>query len=222
MTQKKSVERRKPIEVGDEHGRLTAVRYSHHDKHRAANWLFKCECGSDYIARPDQVRRGVIVSCGCYREEKAAERTSARATHGHSSNGKLSSEYNSWRNMRDRCDNPANEMFQNYGGRGIKVCERWDNSFENFLADMGPKQPGQTVDRIEVNGNYEPGNCRWLSHKDQMRNMRTNRIVTYQGREMTLAEACELSGLPRSRLAARLRAGWSMDRIFSSEDGRSR
>jgi len=216
MTQKKSAARRNPIKAGDEHGRLTAVRYSHHDKWRAAHWLFKCECGEDYIARPDWVRRGVIISCGCYREEQAAERCQKRATHGHSKDGKLTSEYNSWRNMRDRCNSPASDMYEYYGGRGIRVCEHWQNSFENFLADMGPKPtPKHTIERKDVNGHYIPDNCIWVAFKAQMRNRTKTRWVTYQGREMSLAEACELAGVPRSRVNARLRLGWSVERALT-------
>lgn len=215
-TQKASAGRRNPIKAGDEHGRLTAVRYSHHDKWRAAHWLFKCECGEDYTARPDWVRRGVIVSCGCYRDEQAAEMGGSNAKHGHTKSGKLTSEYNSWRNMRDRCNSPKSEKYEYYGGRGIKVCERWQDSFKNFLTDMGPKPtPKHTIERGDVNGNYEPDNCTWAITKAQMRNRTTTRWVTYHGREMSLAEACELAGISRNVLDARLHRGWTMDRALT-------
>lgn len=216
MTQKKSAQGRKWVEAGELNGLLTAVRFDHRDKWGANHWLFECECGNETVTRPDWVKQGKVQSCGCYRDEINGDRIARMATtHGHSKNGKLTSEYNSWRNMRDRCRYPSNEHWDLYGGRGITVCERWDTSFKNFLEDMGPKPKGQTIDRIDVNGNYEPGNCQWAAPKTQMRNMRNNRIINYLGRDMTLAEACELAGVPRTRVNARLRLGWPIERALT-------
>lgn len=221
MTQKLSVKGRKPIVAGEQNALLCAVRFDHRDKWGANQWLFMCDCGNEHVTRPDWVRLGKVKSCGCYRDEQLGMRSAISArTHGHSANGKLTSEYNSWRNMRDRCFHPNSEKFPHYGGRGITVCERWAKSFENFLADMGPAPKGHTIDRKDVNGNYEPDNCKWSTQKEQMRNTTKTRTVLYLGRDMSLAEACELSGLPRSRVNARLRAGWTVERVFSEEDGR--
>lgn len=223
MTEKPSVQGRKPIEAGEQNFLLTAVRFDHRDKWGANQWLFTCDCGNEHVTRADWVRLGRVKSCGCYRDEVNGSRLATTATtHGHTKNGRLTSEYNSWRNMRDRCKYPGDDHWANYGGRGIKVCERWDTSFENFLADMGLKPtPRHSIGREDGNGNYEPSNCRWETPKEQGRNRRNNRLVHYQNRDMTLAEACELTGLPRSRVKARLRNGWPIERALSHGDGRS-
>lgn len=103
-----------------------------------------------------------------------------------------------------------------YGGRGIKVCDRWANSFEDFLADMGPKPtPKHTIGRKDQNGNYEPSNCRWESIPQQNRNRRDNRMVIFNGRELTIAEACREANVPRTRVNARLRLGWTVERALT-------
>lgn len=216
MTQKISVKGRKPIEAGELNGLLTAMRFDHRDKWGANYWLFECDCGNETVTRPDWARLGRVVSCGCYRAELNAERlTKLAATHGHTRNGKLSSEYNSWRNMRDRCTDPNNATYKSHGARGITVCARWD-SFENFLADMGPKPtPKHTIGREKNDKNYEPDNCSWETHKQQARNKTNTRLIEYQGRIMSLAEACELAGQPRTRVNARLRLGWTIERALT-------
>jgi hypothetical protein len=216
MTQDKSVVKRKPIQPGERNGRLVAVKLVGQNPWKAALWQFRCDCGNrDYVTRPDQVRRGIILSCGCYRNERMGEQARSRATHGHSRNGKLTSEYNSWRNMLARCNDPNNDKYENYGGRGITVCERWSD-FRNFLFDMGAKpSPRYTIDRRDVNGNYEPKNCCWSSPKTQSRNKTNNRIVAFRGREMSLAEACELSGISRNVVDGRLQRGWTIEKALS-------
>lgn len=217
MTQKKSARGRKPIEAGEQNGLLTAIRFEYRDKWGANQWLFECDCGNETVTRPDWVRLGKVVSCGCYRDEINGERMKRTArTHGHSSGGKLTSEYNSWRNMRDRCKYPSAENWHKYGGRGIKVCDRWIDSFENFLEDMGPKPTRKhTIERLDVNGNYEPDNCVWAVSKTQMRNRTDTRWVEFRGRRMALAEACELAGIPRNVVDARLNRKWTMERALS-------
>lgn len=116
-------------------------------------------------------------------------------THGHTRGGRPTGTYRSWSEMIARCDNPKSKIYSYYGGRGISICERW-RSFENFLEDMGERQVGQSLDRIDNDGNYEPGNCRWASKKDQARNRRSNCLVTYNGTKMSLSEAAELEGIP--------------------------
>lgn len=116
--------------------------------------------------------------------------------------------------MIERCSRSKRDNFEHYGGRGITVCERWQ-TFENFFADMGERPAGTSLDRLDVNGHYEPGNCRWATKKEQMRNMRTNRIVEYQGRTMTLADAAEQAGLDYCLVMNRLsRYGWTVDRAL--------
>lgn len=124
-------------------------------------------------------------------------------------------EYTNWAGMKDRCFRPASKAWGNYGGRGITVCERWINSFENFLADMGPRPtPKHSIDRIDNDGDYEPSNCRWATSAEQGQNKRTNVPVTYQGQNKLLKEWCELLKLNCSRVKHRIRLGWTPAEAF--------
>lgn len=135
-----------------------------------------------------------------------------RPTHGM----RNTPEYSSWASIIQRCYNPNRGVFSHYGGRGIKVCERW-LSFANFFADMGPKpSPDHSIDRYpDQNGDYEPTNCRWATQKQQMRNVGYNHLVEFRGREMTIAEACEIAGLKEGAVRVRLYRGWSIERALS-------
>lgn len=133
--------------------------------------------------------------------------------------GKHGPTLQTWRNMRDRCNNPKNNNFHNYGGRGITVCKRWNDSFEAFLEDMGRKPDGLSIDRQDNNGNYEPGNCRWATQKQQMRNTRANVVYEYQGVELCISELAERVGLAPQVIAKRLDSGWSLERATSTPLG---
>lgn len=122
-----------------------------------------------------------------------------------------SPEYRTWSDMRSRCNNPRHQNYKFYGARGIRVCERW-NIFENFLADMGSRPGlGYSIDRIDVNGNYEPGNCRWATKSEQARNTRQNRRIEYRGRSYILSDLAHFTGIPSGTLARRLDAGWKIE-----------
>jgi hypothetical protein len=113
--------------------------------------------------------------------------------------------------MKRRCRNYGDASYVNYGGRGILVCDRWADDFEAFLADMGHRpSPEHSLDRINNDGNYEPGNCRWATQKDQSNNQRRNRMVEFRGRRMTLQQACEEAGIPHRRVRRRLGEGWNI------------
>ena len=134
--------------------------------------------------------------------------------HGGTMNGKTP-EYHSWEHMRERCLNPTHPRYADYGGRGITVCERWRNNYATFASDMGPRPSGFTLDRIDTNGPYEPGNCRWSSPIKQNRNSRRNRRITFNGETLALVEWSERVGLSQKTLLSRLRRGWSVQDAFT-------
>lgn len=118
--------------------------------------------------------------------------------------------------MKSRCNTPSSTGFEHYGGRGIRVCTAWENSFEAFFSDMGSRPAsGYSIDRIEVDGNYEPGNCRWATKKTQSRNLRSNHLISVLGAEVTIAEAAELCGIRANTIIYRLRRGWSESQAVS-------
>lgn len=125
--------------------------------------------------------------------------------------------YLAWINMRVRCSNPKQEGYQYYGGRGIRVCERWQQSFENFLADMGIRPDGMSIDRIDNDRNYEPGNCRWATRIEQENNKRSNRLITAFGKTQTVAQWTKEMGLENCVLIyGRLNAGWDAEKAIST------
>jgi hypothetical protein len=155
--------------TGQRFGRLIAEKIAGRDKQGAINWQCRCDCGVSTTVNGRQLRRGNTRSCGCLQIEWA---TAWQFVHGANRRHQQTVEYCAWLNARGRCRNPNNEKFADYGGRGIQMCARWE-SFENFLADMGRKpSPSLSLDRINNDGNYEPGNCRWATTSEQARNKR--------------------------------------------------
>ena len=161
--------------AGQRYGRLTVlVRVEPRTKNREAVWRCICDCEGMADVVSGSLRRGLTQSCGCLRWERTA---AALTTHGHARKGAVHPLYGTWMRMRQRCRNRNHHAFAYYGGRGIAVAERWD-SFANFLADMGEKPgPEYSIDRIDNDGNYEPGNCRWATAKEQRANRRDSSEV---------------------------------------------
>ena len=196
-------------EVGNRHGRLTVLERGENAVKGQARWLCVCDCGNRTVVTGADLRNGHTTSCGCWKSEVSAERMT---THGLSS----LPEYRTWKRMRTRCPNPNIEEFDYYGGRGIEVCPEWED-FEAFYRDVGPRPSAKhTIDRINTNGNYEPGNCRWATRKRQARNTRRNLNLTLHGETHTIAGWSEIVGIKQHALAARVRRGWSVDRVLTT------
>lgn len=203
--------------VGMKFGRLTVMdRESPKSKKAKGLWVCKCECGNVIKVNTSDLKSGNTTSCGCKRKETLRQ---LRTKHGES-NTRL---YNVWSDMKKRCYNTKNVDYKNYGGRGITVCDEWMD-FQNFYDwaiangydETAPR--GQcTIDRINVNGNYEPENCRWVDRYIQMNNKRNNRILTYNGESHTLAEWCEIVNIPYNCLKSRLnKLHWSVEKTLTT------
>ena len=147
-------------------GRWTVVAFAGMERGHA-RWLARCDCGTERVVVGSELRRGNSTSCGCYAAENNRRKN---RTHGQAQNGHESPTYHSWVSMKTRCFNSKCPQYYRYGGRGITVCDRWKGSFENFLADMGPRPAGKTIDRIDGTRGYAPDNCRWATPKEQAQN----------------------------------------------------
>lgn len=180
--------------TGMKFGRLTAVeRVFPNSNNGQSRWLFSCDCGGNYTGNAAQVKNGNTSSCGClYWETRGVQ----SRTHGKSH----TPEYKVWSKMKERCSPKAKpEDLRDYYGRGIRVCERWIKSFENFHADMGERPSDKhSIDRIDVNGNYEPLNCRWADLKTQFRNKRSSFI--YDGVQFTQEDVCRFLGVEKGSI----------------------
>lgn len=195
---------RKALTPGEKYGRLTSIRFIEKSRIGHSIWLWKCDCGNEHKATVQRVKSGKTSSCGCYASEK---RRTTGGYHG-------SYVHRIWVAMLRRCDDDRLPAYPNYGGRGIRVCPRWQESFLNFLEDMGePPTDNHTIDRKDNEGDYEPGNCRWLTRQEQQRNKRTNRWVEFRGRLMVQVECCELLGINANAFRNWIDKGLSADEV---------
>jgi len=192
------------------YGRLQPLEMVGRNRHRSTVWRCLCDCGNECVITSGAIRSGRATSCGCFAKEVQLTR---QKTHGLSK----SREYKIWAEMIRRCHIQKSYSYPKYGGRGIRVCDRWRRSFENFYADMGPRpSPKHSLDRKDNNGHYEPGNVHWATAVAQARNTRNNRFIEHEGRRLTLAEWSEESGIAYSTLRQRLKNGWSFARAVSA------
>lgn len=191
--------------LGRDFGRLTVLSLV--VGVRPTRWLCRCACGEQTTVRGGNLVTGKVKSCGCLVGEFHGNRSSPL--------------YSMWARMHQRCANQKMAQWPDYGGRGIRVCARW-RSFTAFVADMGARPPGGTIDRIDNDGNYEPGNCRWATRVEQGRNKRTNHMVQTGDRRVPLAEAAELTGIAASTIRTRLRRGWPEHQAVSVPVGGAR
>ena len=196
--------------TGKKFGRWTVLQYA--DKRGGTPyWMCRCECGT--VREVTRVSLGRWSnSCGCLKNERAAE---LKTRHGRYETG----EYNSWHSMLQRCTNPNNPSYHRYGGRGITVCPEWRQSFQAFYEDMGCRPPDHTLERVDNAGDYNKDNCVWATKKEQQRNKRTNRLLTFQGETLCLVEWAQRIQLDEGTIRARLRLGWSVELALTAPRG---
>lgn len=194
-----------PTPIGCRYGKLIILGDAERSFCGARMWKWKCDCGSKGSSQMCAIKNGATKSCGCY------ARSIDRKVPGSRGSNPL---YLVWRTMHDRCNLPSVKAYKHYGGRGISVCDRWNN-FDIFVKDMGPRPEGGTLDRKDNNGNYEPSNCRWATHKEQMNNMRKNVLIPVNGEMLTIAQASERFFIPYPRLYARIKKGWPVQKAIS-------
>lgn len=177
-----------------------------------SHWRCLCECGAEAVVDGSKLTNGHTRSCGCLQRKQSAE---ANSTHGHARVGQQTKEYQTWANMMKRCHNADCPDYAGYGGRGIKVCERW-HEFESFLADMGAAPTGtHSIDRTNVDADYSPANCRWATPTEQARNKRNSVFIEAFGQTKTLAEWAESLGVDRRKIHKRLKLGWPAEKALT-------
>jgi hypothetical protein len=194
--------------AGRRYGRLIAEDTVGRTKSRRSLWRCICDCGNETVVQGGNLVNGHTTSCGCRRIDVSSKLTLSHGKTGHPA-------YHVGESMRQRCANPRRSQWADYGGRGITVCDRWQ-TFEAFWEDMGATWAhGLSLDRIDVNGDYEPSNCRWVTQKEQCRNKRNNRLIDTPWGKVTLAEAAERSGIERQALSYRMEKEWPTEKLFS-------
>lgn len=200
------------IKIGQIFGRWTVISFSRHyfpGSHPRTSCTVKCQCGTVRTILAMGLLKGTSKSCGCLQKELAA---SKKRKHDLS----YSPEYAIWKAMKSRCYRVKDCHFKNYGARGIYVCDRWKNSFENFYADMGLRpSPEHSIDRKNNDQPYSPENCRWATEEQQNNNKRTSRLLTFNGRTQTLTQWAYELGFSKSGFRRRLVSGWSVEEILT-------
>ena len=204
--------------TGDRYGRLIVISRCENNSRGQAIWKCLCDCGNYKTILGNDLHRGSTKSCGCFSSELLSSGANHRK-HGLSG----TSEHNTWLNIKSRCYKENNPAYHNYGGRGIKVCDRWLESFENFYADMGKKpSKNHSIDRSDNDKGYSPDNCVWATRKEQMNNVRYNRLITLNGVTKTVSEMAEYFNIKLSIVQTRLARNWSDEDAFKKEVAKSK
>ena len=187
--------------TGKEINDLVFLSYSH-VKNRRRYWNIKCFCGNVFSGIPYTIKSGNTKSCGCLKTKHNLSTTP---------------EYVAWDNMKKRCYRTSNRQYKDYGGRGITICDSWLNDFTAFYKDMGPRpSPKHSIERKDNNGNYCLENCKWATKKEQTRNQRSNRLLTYNNETKTMAEWAEILNIPYDTLNHRIHRGWSDEKALNT------
>lgn len=204
--------------IGQKFGRLTVIERQESRQGRSM-WLCQCECGKQKIVSSSHLKSGAVKSCGCLNKEIASKRGElskiGERTRKHGDFGtKL---YGIWAGMKRRCNNPNTKYYADYGGRGIQVCEEWQNyePFRAWALSHGYCK-GMSIERIDVDGDYCPENCKWIPLSEQNRNKRLTIYIEYQGKRYTVKEVAKITGLKERTIRARCKRGWTSEQIFSN------
>lgn len=190
--------------TGQKFNRLTAIEPVYKDKNGVWHWKFKCECGNEKVCNSARVKDGNIKSCGCLRKEK-------HITHGM----RYTRIYKIYHCMKGRCYYPSNNRYKNYGARGIKICDEWlgKDGFVHFYewAKSNGYNDNLSIDRIDVNGDYKPSNCRWATRTEQANNTTANCYYTYNNETHTVTDWGRMVGIDSETIRARIRRGWTVE-----------
>lgn len=188
------------VAIGQRFGRLKVLYLDETPRKTTTNYyICRCDCGKEKSVSKPMLYTGGTQSCGCLRSELLSKKNMSHGLSG-------TPTYISWQSMLTRCKNSSFHKYERYGKRGIKVCERW-NKFENFLEHMGIRPDGTTLDRLDVNGDYEPSNCRWATNQEQARNKTTTYWISAFDKTLCLMEWSELTGINRNTIVERLKSG---------------
>lgn len=193
--------------TGQKFGRLTVIEKAE-NKGKYTAWICKCECGENVIVRSDHLKSGFTKSCGCLRKK-------SHIRHG-LNHTRI---YKIWSHMKSRCCNQKDCHYKYYGDRGIKVCDEWLNDFEAFYnwAMSNGYDDTLTIDRIDVNGNYEPSNCRWATRKEQSNNRRSNHLLTYNNKTQTIKQWADEYNITYNKLSSRInKYNWTIERALNT------
>lgn len=209
--------------VGKKFNKLTIVKRVNNDKHGNSCWLCKCDCGNTTIVPANELKRDGVKSCGCFRKQFAKQRASAIKLH--KKHGKQQTRlYNIWAGMKQRCYYRYSIGYKNYGGRGITICDEWLNSFENFYiwAIQNGYKDNLTIDRINVNDNYQPSNCQWVDNLEQQNNRRNNIKIFYSNKTQSLSDWARELKIPYHILYYNTKKGYSLQQIIDKLNRKGR
>lgn len=198
--------------TGQRFGRLVVIEPCGRSKDRHIMWLCRCDCGNEVVVTASNLKKSNTKSCGCLRRERIKE--------SHQTHGKTTTRlYGIWCDIKTRCLNPKNRAFSWYGDRGISVCDEWKEDFQSFYdwAMENGYEDDMSIDRINVNGNYCPENCRWVSMKTQANNRRSNHQLSLNGETRTITEWSEITGIKRHTILQRLKRGWSVEEALKNK-----
>ena len=200
--------------TGQKFSRLTVLQRAENNKHGQVMWLCQCECGNVVVVRAHHLKDGHTSSCGCFQKEQATARV-AKA-HKHKMTGTRL--YNIWANMKQRCLNPKDNRFNDYGGRGIMVCDEWLIA-DNFIswALKNGYNDNLTIERIDNNKGYSPDNCRWATNDEQAHNKRNNHLLTFQGKTQNVTQWANELKINRDSLHTRIQRGWTAERALTKK-----